>query len=96
MNALEKETLAMEAKMQMTALKKINVWKKIAMIISAIGVAVAYAGMSGTPSHLFLGILGIFLIIVGFVAAAVLNLGLKNGRRNVEKMILALDEGRNA
>lgn len=96
MNALEKETLAIEAKMQMTALKKINVWKKIAMIISAIGVAVAYAGMSGTPSHLFLGILGIFLIIMGFVAAAVLNLGLKNGRRNVEKMILAMGEGRNA
>lgn len=94
MNAVEKESLLIEAKMQTAALKKINVWKKLAIVVSTVGVAAAYAGLSGTPSRLFLGILGILLIFTGFAAAAVLNLGLKNGRRNVEKMICAIDEGR--
>ncbi len=94
MNALEKENLMTEVKLQTTALKKINGWKKLAMAASAIGMAVAYAALSDTPSHFVPGILGIFLIIMGFIAAAVCNLGLKNGRRNVEKMICAIEKGR--
>ncbi len=94
MNALEKENLIIEANMQMTALHKINGWRKLAMTASGIGMAVAYAGLSGTPSHLFPGILGIVIMIAGFGAAAVCNLGLKNGRRNVEKMIHVVEAGR--
>lgn len=93
MNALEKDSLLTEAKMQIKALKKINEWKKLAIIVSTIGVAIAYAGIAGTPSHLFLGILGIFLILAGTGAAVVTNLGLKNGKRNVEKIIQVIDEG---
>lgn len=91
MDVKEKEKLVSEAKMQLAALRRINVWKKLAIFVSAIGVAIAYAGLSGTPSNLFLSILGIFLIVGGFVIAAILNLGLKNGRRNVEKMINVID-----
>lgn len=94
MNALEKDSLLTEAKMQIKALKKINEWKKLAIIVSTIGVAIAYAGIAGTPSQLFLGILGIFLILAGAGAAVVTNLGLKNGKRNVEKIIQVIDEGR--
>ncbi len=91
MNAVEKEHLLTEARMQTAALKKINVWKKLAIVASTIGVVIAYAGLSATPSHLFPGILGIFLMVLGFAAAAVLNLGIKNGRRNVEKMIRVIE-----
>ncbi|MBD5532157.1 MAG: hypothetical protein HDQ98_08155 [Lachnospiraceae bacterium] len=94
MNAVEKEKLMSEAKMQMTALKKINGWKNLAIVLSAVGVAIAYGGFAGTPSHLFLGILGIFLTVAGFAAAAVFGLGLKNGRRNVEKMLCVLGGSR--
>lgn len=94
MNALEKDSLLTEAKMQIKALKKINEWKKLAIIVSTIGVAIAYAGIAETPSHLFLGILGIFLILAGAGAAVVTNLGLKNGKRNVEKIIQVIDKGR--
>ena len=94
MNAIEKESLLTEAKMQIKALKKINEWKRLAMIVSTIGIAVAYAGIAGNPSHLFLGVLGIFLTLAGAGAAIVTNLGLKNGRRNVEKMIHVIDKGR--
>lgn len=94
MNVSEKDNLIIEAKMQMTALRKINAWKTLAIIVSAIGMAIAYAGMSGTPSHLSLGILGVFLTLTGFALAAVMNLGLKNGKRNVEKMIDVIDRSR--
>lgn len=96
MNAMEKDNLLIEAKMQTTALRKINAWKKLAIIVSAIGVAIAYAGISGTPSHLFSGILGIFLALTGFILAAIMNLGLKNGKRNVEKIIDVMDRGKRA
>ncbi|MDE5910541.1 MAG: hypothetical protein K2H52_17700 [Lachnospiraceae bacterium] len=94
MNALEKDSLLTEAKMQIKALKKINEWKRLAIIVSTIGVAIAYAGIAGTPSYIFLGILGIFLTLAGAVLAVVTNLGLRNGRRNVEKMIHIIDEDR--
>lgn len=94
MNVLEKEHLLIEANMQIKALKKISEWKKMAMLISAIGVAVCYAGIAGTPSRIFLVILGILLTFVGAASAVVMNLGLKNGRQNVEKMINVMDKGR--
>lgn len=94
MNAIEKESLVKEAGMQLKALKKINVWKKLAIAVSTLGVAAAYAGLAGTSTSLFLGIPGIFLTVIGILAAAVLNLGLKNGRRNVEKIINVIAEGR--
>lgn len=94
MNVLEKDSLLTEAKMQIKALKKINEWKRLAIIVSTIGVVIAYAGIAGTPSHLFLGILGIFITLAGAALAVITNLGLKNGRRNVEKMIHIIDEGR--
>ncbi|MBD5455250.1 MAG: hypothetical protein HDR23_02045 [Lachnospiraceae bacterium] len=94
MNALEKDHLFTETNMQIKALRKISEWKRIAMLISAIGVAVAYAGIAGSPSRPFLGILGILLTFVGVAAAVIMNLGLKNGRRNVEKMINLMEKGR--
>lgn len=94
MNVVERNNLVTEAKMQINALHKISGWKKLAMIVSAIGVAMAYAGISATPSNLFLGISGIFLILAGAAAAVVMNLGLRNGKRNVEKMIHIIDGNR--
>ncbi len=94
MNAIEKENLVKEAKMQIKALKKIDIWKKTALALSTLGVTVSYAGLAGTSPRLFLGIPGIFLAVVGIIIAAILNMGLKNGRRNVEKIINAIGESR--
>lgn len=93
MNANEKMRLSKEARMQMSALKKINRWKNTAFVLSAAGVAIAYNGLAGGSQNLFLGISGIDLLIVGAGAAIVCNLGLKNGRENVGKILQVLDEG---
>lgn len=91
MNASEKRNLTQEARMQVKALNKINRWKNIALILSAVGVAIAYHGMADGIQNLFLGIFGIIIIVVSTLSAVVLNLGLKNGRRNVGKILHILD-----
>ena len=91
MNAMEKNRLSKEAEMQIKALKKIEKWKNAALAISAIGVVLIYTGFSGDEKNLFLGILGIVLLIISTSSAIILNLGLRNGRRNVEKILHVLD-----
>ena len=90
MNAAEKKRLSKEAELQLAALKIINRWKTIALVLSAMGVALTYAGLAGTAPNLPLSILGIASILIGAAGAIVLNLGLRNGRRNVEKMLDAI------
>ena len=91
MNAAERNQLSQEASLQMKALDQISRWKTAALAISAVGVALVYAGFSGIQRNLFLGIPGILLIFAGVGSAVVLNLGLRNGRRNVEKILNVLD-----
>lgn len=93
MDAVEKRNLSKEAQMQMNALKKIGLWRNIAFAVSTLGVAIAYAGLAGMGRNLFLGILGIVLILAGFASAILFNLGIKNGKRNVEKILNLLEQG---
>ena len=92
MNSLEKKRLSKEAEQQMNALKRISRWRTMAIGISAIGVPLVYAGFGVEANILGLGILGICLIVIGFICAAILNLGIRNGRRNVGKILLILEE----
>lgn len=93
MNVIERERLSNEAQMQLKSLKKIEIWKNTAIALSTLGVALTYAGLAGTGRNIFLGIPGVIIIIAGLGSALVLNLGLKNGRRNVEKILNVLDKG---
>lgn len=92
MNTAEKKQLSQEAGLQMKALKKISRWKTNALAVSAVGVALAYAGFAGEKVGLFFGIPGVILILLGASGAVVFHLGLKNGRRNVEKILNLLDK----
>lgn len=87
MNAVEKNRLSQEIKMQTNALRRISRWRMLALALSTSGVALTYAGFSGESSRLLFGIPGILMIAAGALGAIILNLGLKNGRRNVEKML---------
>ena len=91
MNSIERRNLSKEAEMQMKALKKIRQWRILALAVSTLGVAMAYAGLAGMVPSAFLGVSGIVLTVLAAAAALVFNLGLKNGRRNVEKMLQILE-----
>lgn len=93
MNVAERNWLSREAALQMKALGQIDRWKNTALALSAIGVAFLYAGFGGQGANLFFGISGILLILAGVGSAAVLNLGLRNGKRNVEKILNRLEAG---
>lgn len=88
---MNKEILSNEAKQQIAALKKIRMWRTIAIAFSTIGVAVTYAAMSGESKELLWCILGIGLIVISISCAAVFNLGIKNGSKNVEKILSVLE-----
>jgi len=92
METTKKNMLSKEVKQQMRALKMISRWRTLAFGISSIGVVLAYTGFSGSSQMLFAGICGVILTIVGFAGAAVLNLGIKNGRQNVDKIIAVLEK----
>lgn len=94
MNAVENKKLAEEAGLQIKALKRISTWRNLAIAISTIGVALLYAGYAGSSTGHFIGISGIIMILFGVLGAIVFNLGLKNGRRNVEKILNILDKGK--
>lgn len=78
--------------MQMRALKTIRVWMMIAIAVSTLGAALLYAGLAGTNGNLLFHVLGILLMVSGLAAALIINLGLKNGRKNVEKILDRIQE----
>lgn len=96
MNAGKKAFLVQEAEMQKGALRRISVWKSIAIAVSTLGIAMFYAGTAGVEKNLFFCIPGVIVMAVGVGCGLVLNLGLKNGRRNVEKIMAVLEGGRNS
>ncbi len=91
MNKSKKEFLAAEADSQLKALKTISHWRTLALAVSAIGVALTYAGFAAADRMIWLGITGILLIVSGFFGAAVFNLGIKNGRQNVNRILEAIE-----
>lgn len=87
MHELNRTELIKEAEMQSKALKTISRWRAIAMLVASVGVLLAYLGFTASPLHLFCGIVGIVLILLGAFAAVTFNVGIHNGRQNVERIL---------
>lgn len=68
MNTAERNRLSKEAEMQLAALKRISHWKTIALAISTIGVAGAYAGFAGLTVTRFSVSLAFFSLLQGWQA----------------------------
>lgn len=93
MTQISKEELLEEAKKQSEALGRISRWRTYLMVLSAIGVAVAYMGFSSSsPHHIILGVAGIILILAGIVPAIICNMVIRTGRENVEKILNAAEK----
>lgn len=89
MNRLNRSELLNEAKMQSKALKMISRWRAGAMLIASVGILLAYIGFTASPPNLFCGIAGIVITLAGALCAVTLNVGIHNGRENVEKILNA-------
>lgn len=92
MSTMNQYTLIKEARQQSTALRRIAKWRSAAMLMAAIGVLFLYRGFSGDGINFISSVIGISLVIIGTVLAVIFNIGIHNGRNNVEKILDAAEE----
>ena len=93
MNIIEKNNLIIEAERQSEALKRIARWRSMALLVSAIGIAVAFMGFGRESINILCGASGILMVLAGSVMAVIFNLGVRNGRANVERILDAVGRG---
>ena len=93
MAELSKKELLEEAKKQSEALERISRWRTYSMVLSAIGVVVAYMGFTGSAKyHIEIGAAGAAVILIGMAFAIICNLGIRTGRENVERILNAAEK----
>lgn len=84
------DPLLREAELQTQAIMRLDVYKRIAYSLVAIGAVLVGVGFFGGLGTTW-GVVGIVLLVVGIPASAVLYVGTKHGRQNVENMIYDYD-----
>lgn len=93
MAELSKKELLEEAKKQSEALERISRWRTYSMVLSAIGVVVAYMGFTGSAKYrIAIGVAGIAILLIGMAFAIICNLGIRTGRENVERILNAAEK----
>ncbi|MBR2812237.1 MAG: hypothetical protein IKD69_12745 [Solobacterium sp.] len=92
MSKEKKKALIEEAQMQSKALQRIGQWRTIALFLAAVGVVFAWLGFSRTDIHWIVGVFGILMTVISFLLALVFNIGIRNGNRNVQKILDAAEK----
>jgi hypothetical protein len=91
--ALSAGELMQEAKRQSQALKMISRWRTIGFVAAAVGAVLLYSGLTGAGRSIPLIAFGTVVVAVGMAAAILCDMGIRNGRRNVEKILDAAQGG---
>ena len=80
-----------EARQQKEALAQLGGWRRNAMLASSCGAALAWWGLTGGGARFAFGIAGALLTLAGILCAAVIGLGIRNGHRNIERLLQAAE-----
>lgn len=92
MNKEQKEAWLREAKMQMKAIQTLEKYNMAALALAGLGAALCYFTIVASAQKNPLFIAGsIILAAVGALCSMVLNVGIRNGKRNVEKILNAVE-----
>lgn len=86
-----RDPLLREADQQTKAIMRLDVYKRIAYSLVALGVVLVGMGFFGGMGTTA-GVVGIVLVVVGAPCSVVLYIGTKHGRQNVENIIAAYDQ----
>ena len=89
---LSKKQLLREAEQQTDALNKLKRWMQLAMLVSSCAMVLTWWGLTGAGPRFVCGIVGVVLVTLGILCAAIIGLGIRNGRRNVEHILRAAGE----
>lgn len=87
MKAEEKKQMMYESKMQTKMLKNLSNWSRNTMVLSSMGVVMAYYGLSQSGIKFAFGIFGVVFAVICVIACLIINLGIRNGRRNVNHIL---------
>lgn len=80
------DPLLKEAQDQTRALMRLQAYKRLAYSLVAIGVILVWWGLVGGSSRAA-GVAGVVLVAIGAPSSAVLYVGIKHGKQNVENML---------
>lgn len=83
----EKKQMFYEAEKQSKLLKNLSRWSVSAMGLSSIGIVIAYYGLSQSKIKFAFGVFGILFTVVCVVACLLINLAIRNGRKNVNNIL---------
>ena len=89
---LSKKTLLREAEQQKEALHRLSGWLRNAMLLSSCAAVLAWWGLAGSGLRMACGVAGIVLALAGVACAAIIGLVVRNGRRNVEHILAAVEQ----
>ena len=84
-----KSTAVKEIEFQTQMLNNLKKWIRNLIILSSIGVILAYWGLgvqSKMPFTVF-GVAGVIITIISVILCVVIGLGIKRGRANVDKIL---------
>lgn len=94
MTVQTKQQQLKEIEYQEKMLNNLKKWMRNLMILSSIGVVIAYWALNlqrGLPYQM-IGIIGVILAAVSVVFCAAIGLAFKNGKTNVEKIIHLVEQ----
>lgn len=89
MTAQTKTQQLKEIEFQTKMLNNLKKWIRNLIIISSIGIVLAYWGLAVQSKMPFtiLGVVGIIITVVSVILCVVIGLGMKRGKENVDKII---------
>ncbi len=91
MAKLNRKQLIKEAEAQTKALMTIKKWLLYAIRISTFGIALVCFSFLGSTNYTTIGIIGTVCTFLSILAAILINLGIKRGTKNVEKILIAVE-----
>ena len=89
---LSKEQALDEARRQKEALAKIGGWRRGLFLLTASLMALAVFGLKTGGTWFALGVCGAVGAVVGFLLTCVVDLSIRNGHRNVERILKSIQE----
>ena len=87
---LTKEQLLDEARKQKQALSLMGRWRNWLFILTTCFMVVAAFGLQKNGPAFVLGIVAVVLAVLCFVLLLLVNLSIRNGHRNVERLLESL------
>ena len=78
-----------EIEFQTKMLNNLKKWIRNLIILSSIGIVLAYWGLAVQSKMPFtiLGVVGIIITIISVILCVVIGLGIKRGKENIDKII---------